>query len=153
MGNAVQAGHRAPGGRREPALREPISTVEQTVRDVVAISGEADGLARASRTALQAAGVNAAAVDAGADDALDPLVRLSRANRGSVGRGGGGGDQRLHAGGERPPPSQLTQAAGELQGEAQRFCTADGEGFAAGKALPVVLPRVVDLSARQTAAA
>jgi methyl-accepting chemotaxis protein len=42
-------------GDAETALRELVSTVEHTVRDVAAISGEAEGMARASRAALQAA--------------------------------------------------------------------------------------------------
>ena len=85
------------------ALREIVAMVEQTVGDVAAISSaaEADG-ARQPRGAA-GAGVDPAAVEAGAEDALDVLTRLSRGNAGGggVGRGGGGGDQRLHAGDER----------------------------------------------------
>ena len=41
----------------------------------------------------------------------------------------------------------------DTQGEVQRFRTGDDAVFAVGQVIPVALPRIVDLSARQTAAA
>ncbi len=136
------------------ALRELVSTVEQTVRDVAAISGEAEGMARASRTALQAAGVDAAAVDAGAHDALDPLVRLSRANAAAA-ESAAAAVEEINASMQEMSASaeELSQIAGELQGDVQRFRTGEDDGYAAGQVLPVSIPRVVDLEARQPVAA
>jgi methyl-accepting chemotaxis protein len=136
------------------ALRELVSTVEQTVRDVAAISGEAEGMARASRSALQAAGVDAAALEAGADDALDPLVRLSRANAAAA-ESAAAAVEEINASMQEMSASaeELAQIAGELQAEVQRFRTGDDEGYAPGQVLPVAIPRVVDLAARKAVAA
>jgi methyl-accepting chemotaxis protein len=135
------------------ALRELVSTVEQTVREVSAISGDAEEMARTSRTALQAAGVDPAAVEAGAANALDPLVSLSRANAAAAESAAAAVEeinasmQEMSASGE-----ELAQIAGELQAEMQRFRTGDEEGATAARGAPASLPRVVDLSARPVAA-
>jgi methyl-accepting chemotaxis protein len=136
------------------ALRELVSTVEHTVRDVAAISGETEAMAWASRAALRAAGVDPAAVEAGAEDALDPLVRLSRANAAAA-ESAAAAVEEINASMEEMSASaeELAQIAGELQGEVQRFRTGDDEGYAAGQVLPVSIPRVVDLAARQPVAA
>jgi methyl-accepting chemotaxis protein len=135
------------------ALRELVSTVEQTVRDVSAISGEADAMARTSRAALAAAGVDPAAVEAGAADALDPLVSLSRANAAAA-ESAAAAVEEINASMQEMSASaeELAQIAGEMQAEMQRFRTGNEDGQAAGRVPALPLPRVVDLSARAVAA-
>ncbi|HEU0302832.1 MAG TPA: methyl-accepting chemotaxis protein [Longimicrobium sp.] len=141
-------------GDAETALRELVGTVEQTVRDVAAISGEAEGMARTSRTALATAGVDPAAVEAGAHDALDPLVRLSRANADAA-ESAAAAVEEINAAMQEMSASaeELAQIAGELQAEVQRFRTGEDDGPAAEPGVPVSIPRLVDLPATQAAAA
>jgi methyl-accepting chemotaxis protein len=135
------------------ALRELVATVEHTVRDVAAISTEAEAMARASRSALQGAGVDPAALEAGADDALDPLVRLSRANAASA-ESAAAAVEEINASMQEMSATaeELAQIAMELQAEVQRFRTGDEDGFGEARVLPVAIPRVVDLSAAKAAA-
>jgi methyl-accepting chemotaxis protein len=132
------------------ALRELVATVEHTVRDVAAISSEAEGMSRASRAALQAAGVDPAAVEAGSDDALDALVRLSRGNAAAA-ESAAAAVEEINASMQEMTASaeELSQIAGELQAEVGRFRTGEDAGDAPVPSL--VLPRVVDLARRQAA--
>jgi methyl-accepting chemotaxis protein len=111
------------------ALHEIVTTVEQTVRDVAAISGAAEQMARASREALSGVGVDPNAVEAGSADALDVLTRLSRSNAGAA-ESAAAAVQEINASMEEMSASaeELSQIAGELQAEVGRFRTGGIEG-------------------------
>jgi methyl-accepting chemotaxis protein len=132
------------------ALHEIVATVQQTVGDVAAISGAAEQMARASRDALSAVGVDPRAVEAGADDALEVLTRLSRGNAAAA-ESAAAAVQEINASMEEMSASaeELSQIAGELQSEVRRFRTDAGD---AEPAAPAPSPRVVNLRARVAAA-
>jgi methyl-accepting chemotaxis protein len=97
--------------------------------------------------------VDPAAVESGAADALDPLVRLSRANAAAA-ESAAAAVEEINASMQEMSATaeELAQIATELQGEMQRFRTGDDDAYAAGRALSVPVPRVLDLSGRAVAA-
>jgi methyl-accepting chemotaxis protein len=109
------------------ALREIVSVVDQTVRDVGAISQEADGMARASRAALTSVGVDPAEVEAGSEDAMDALVTLSRLNAAAA-ENAAAAVEEINASMQEMSASaeELSQIATELQADVGRFRTQDG---------------------------
>jgi methyl-accepting chemotaxis protein len=133
------------------ALREIVAMVEQTVGDLAGISSAAEQMAQASRAALSGVGVDPQAVEAGADDALDVLTRLSRSNA-SAAESAAAAVQEINASMEEmsASASELSQIAGELQSDVQRFRT--GQDADADEApLSFAIPRRVDFSARHAA--
>ena len=134
------------------ALREIVATVEQTVRDVSAISRAAEQMARASREALAGVGVDPSAVESGSDDALEVLTRLSLANA-SAAESAAAAVEEINASMEEMSASagELSQIAGELQAEVGRFRTDEDDHPAAPAAIP--LPRMIDLRSRTSALA
>jgi methyl-accepting chemotaxis protein len=135
------------------ALREIVATVEKTVAELSGISSAAEQMARASRAALSGAGVDPAAVEAGAADALDALTRLSRSNA-SAAESAAAAVEEINASMEEmsASASELSQIAGELQADVRRFRT-DQDAEAAPAAVAFTAPRLVDLAARHAAAA
>ena len=139
-------------GNAAAALREIVATVEQVVGDVTAISSAADQMAVASRQALAGAGVDPAAVEAGADDALDVLTRLARGNA-QAAESAAAAVEQINASMQEMSASaeELSRIASELQADVGRFRT-EGEAAAAPEAdLPV--PRAMALRARSSVAA
>jgi methyl-accepting chemotaxis protein len=133
------------------ALREIVAMVEQVVGDVGAISNAAEQMALASREALAGAGVDPAAVEAGAADALDVLTRLARSNA-SAAESAAAAVEEINASMEEMSASaeELSQIAGELQADVGRFRTdEDGDAVPAPVAT-IAVPRVVDLRARSS---
>jgi methyl-accepting chemotaxis protein len=126
------------------ALHEIVTTVEQTVRDVSAISNAAEQMARASREALGSVGVDPRAVEAGAADALDVLTRLSRSNA-EAAESAAAAVQEINASMEEMSASaeELSQIAGELQAEVGRFRTGGAQEDAPD--VVTAAPRIVDL--------
>ncbi|WP_420129990.1 methyl-accepting chemotaxis protein [Longimicrobium sp.] len=135
------------------ALRVIVAMVEQTVGDLAGISSAAEQMAQASRAALSGAGVDPAAVEAGAADALDVLTLLSRSNA-SAAESAAAAVEEINASMEEmsASASELSQIAGELQAGVGRFRTGDD---AEAPAQPVAFapPRLVNLNARHAAAA
>ena len=109
------------------ALREIVSVVDQTVRDVGAISAEADGMARASRAARTSVGVDPAEVEAGSQDAMDALVTLAQLNAAAA-ENAAAAVEEINASMEEMSASaeELSQIASELQADVGRFRTEAG---------------------------
>ncbi|HYW11519.1 MAG TPA: methyl-accepting chemotaxis protein [Longimicrobium sp.] len=131
------------------ALREIVAMVEQTVGDLAGISSAAEQMAQASRAALSGVGVDPQAVEAGAEDALDVLTRLSRSNA-SAAESAAAAVQEINASMEEmsASASELSQIAGELQSDVQRFRTGQDADEAP---LSFAIPRMVDFSGRHAA--
>jgi methyl-accepting chemotaxis protein len=106
------------------ALREIVALVDTAGREVAAISGEAAHMARASRDALTAAGVDAAAAERGAAGAMDVLTRLSRGNAAAA-EAAAAAVQEINASMEEMSGSagELARISRELRDEVERFRT------------------------------
>ncbi|HYR07522.1 MAG TPA: hypothetical protein VEQ60_07130, partial [Longimicrobium sp.] len=126
---------------------------EKTVAELSGISSAAEQMARASRAALSGAGVDPAAVEAGAADALDALTRLSRSNA-SAAESAAAAVEEINASMEEmsASASELSQIAGELQADVRRFRTGE-DADPPAQAVTFTAPRLVDLTARHAAAA